>query len=369
MRRLPGAGLAEERTAKDPNANWLLDIVATVANRPRAEITLNTRLSDLGFDSLMYVELASAIEQAGGTLKSPDTLTEVRDLRELASVVSRQSSNEQERVEQHRAEARKEEDEIYIPSLVRTVGNKGLDVLQRAFYERILNMKCEGCTNVPVHTNFIVAANHASHLDTGLIKMALGEAGRDMVALAAADYFFDNKYKRAYMYNFTNTVPMERSGSLRKSLRHALSFLERGYNALIFPEGTRSLTGVMAEFKPVLGFLALTAHVGILPVYVYGTYEALPKGSNMLRGRDVGARVGRFLSAEELEAMTQGMPKSEGYRLIAAFVRHEIENLRDGTRHAFDATSLRRRWRAERRSTAHEEVSTTTEDEAVTTGD
>ncbi len=369
LRTLPGAGLGAEQTAKDPNANWLIDIVATVANRPRAELKLDTRLSDLGFDSLMYVELASAIEGAGGTLKSPDTLTEVRDLRELASVVARQTGAEHERVEQHRAEEQKTEDEIYIPSLVRTVGNKGLDVLQRAFYERILKMKCEGCTNVPVHTNFIVAANHTSHLDTGLIKMALGEAGKDMVALAAADYFFDNKYKRAYMYNFTSTVPMERSGSLRKSLRHALSFLERGYNALLFPEGTRSLTGELADFKPVLGFLALTAGVGILPIYVYGTYEALPKGSNMLHGRDVGARVGRFLAAAELEAMTKGMPKSEGYRLIAAFVRHEIENLRDGTRHAFDATSLRRRWRAERRAHLHENASTQPADEMAATGD
>ncbi len=343
MRKLPGAGLAEERTAKDPQANWLIDIVATVANRPRAEIKLDTRLSELGFDSLMYVELASAIEQAGGTLKSPDTLTEVRDLRELASVVTRQTKTENARAEQTRTEDRAAEDEIHVPSLVRTLGNRGLDTLQRAFYERVLNMKCEGCTNVPVHTNFIVAANHTSHLDTGLIRMALGEAGRDLVALAAADYFFDNKYKRAYMYNFTNTVPMERSGSLRKSLRHALSFLERGYNALIFPEGTRSLSGELADFKPVLGFLALTAQVGILPVYVYGTYEALPKGSNMLRSRDVGARVGRYLAIEELEAMTQGMSKSEAYRLIAAFVRHEIENLRDGTRHAFDATTMRRR--------------------------
>jgi long-chain acyl-CoA synthetase len=351
MRQLPDAGLTEERATKDKSAHWLIDIVATVANRPRAEIKLDTRLSDLGFDSLMYVELASAIEQAGGTLTSPDALTEVRDLRELAAVVSRQSSTERERVAEHRAETRKEEDEIHVPSLVRSVGNRGLDMLQRTFYERVLNMKCEGCTNVPVHTNFIVAANHTSHLDTGLIRMALGEAGRDLVALAAADYFFDNKYKRAYMYNFTNTVPIERSGSLRKSLRHALSFLDRGYNALIFPEGTRSLTGELAEFKPVLGFIALTAHTGILPIYVYGTYEALPKGSNMLRSRDVGARVGRFLAPEELITMTKGMSKSDAYRLIAAFVRHEIENLRDGTRNDFDATTLRRRWRAERTKT------------------
>jgi long-chain acyl-CoA synthetase len=101
----------------------------------------------------------------------------------------------------------------------------------------------------------------------GLVKMALGDAGHDLVALAAADYFFDTKYKRAYMENFTNLVPMERTGSLRQSLRHARSYLDRGYNALIFPEGTRSLSGTMADFKPVVGYLALAARVGILPVY------------------------------------------------------------------------------------------------------
>ena len=58
----------------------------------------------------------------------------------------------------------------------------------------------------------------------GLTKMALGEYGKDMVALAAADYFFDTKYKRAVMENFTNLVPMERTGSLRQSLRHARRF-------------------------------------------------------------------------------------------------------------------------------------------------
>jgi len=149
---------------------------------------------------------------------------------------------------------------------------------------------------------------------------------------------------------------MERSGSLRKSLRQALSFLERGYNALLFPEGTRSVTGDLADFKPVLGFLSLTARVGILPVYLHGTYEALPKGSNMLKSRDVTARIGRFLSAEELEEMTRGMSKSESYRLIAAFVRHQVENLRDGTRLDFDAKAVRKRWRAERRGTPTEEA-------------
>ena len=44
------------------------------------------------------------------------------------------------------------------------------------------------------------------------------------------------------------------------------------------------------------------------------------------------------------------MPRSEAYRLIAALTQHSVENLRDGTRHAFDARALRKRWKDERRA-------------------
>src|ERR1043166_2747928 len=104
----------------------------------------------------------------------------------------------------------------------------------------------------------------------------------------------------------------------RQSLRHARSFLDQGYNALIFPEGTRSMTGIMADFKPVVGYLALHARVGILPMYLEGTYEAMPKGTTLIKNREVGARIGHFLSYEELEEMTRGMARAEHYRLIAA---------------------------------------------------
>nr|MDQ3820494.1 1-acyl-sn-glycerol-3-phosphate acyltransferase [Acidobacteriota bacterium] len=269
--------------------------------------------------------------------------------------VTRQPTGAKRKQAAHAETEREPEDEIHVPAFIRNVGNRGLDVLQRVFYEKFLHTKYEGRTNIPDHTNFIVAPNHSSHLDMGLAKMALGDAGRDLVALAAADYFFDNKYKRAYMENFTNLVPIERSGSLRQSLRHARSFLDRGYNALIFPEGTRSLSGQMAEFKPIIGYLALNCRVGILPMYLYGTYEAMPKGSTLIRSRDIGARIGRFLSFEELEDLTKGMSRADAYRLIAALTQHSVENLRDGTRHAFDAKALRRRWKNERRTRGPEE--------------
>jgi long-chain acyl-CoA synthetase len=331
----------------DADSIWLMELVASVANRPRVEVSMDSRLSDLGFDSLMFVELATAIENAGASISAPERFNEIQDVRELVTVVSRRPGASFKR-EARPAEPAKD-DEIHIPSFVRTAGNRAGDLLQRFLYEQFLRTKYEGRSNIPPHTNFIVAANHCSHLDMGLTKMALGEFGKDLVALAAADYFFDTKYKRAVMENFTNLVPMERTGSLRQSLRHARSFLDRGYNALIFPEGTRSITGIMADFKPVVGYLALHARVGILPMYLDGTYEAMPKGTTIIKNRDVGARIGRFLSYEELEEMTRGMARAEAYRMIAARVRHEIVNLRDRTRNSFDAKELRRQWKSERK--------------------
>ena len=78
-----------------------------------------------------------------------------------------------------------------------------------------------GAAHVPPFGGFIVAANHASHLDMGLVKHALGDWGEALVALAAKDYFFEDPVKRAYFENFTNLVPMDRHGSLRESLRLA----------------------------------------------------------------------------------------------------------------------------------------------------
>lgn len=328
---------------------WLIGIVANVCNRRPEEISLNSRLADLGFDSLMFVELAAAIENAGGSVSAPERLNEVQDLRELSGVVS-QKPGAAATHDGGRGDSRGEDTEIEVPSFVSAAGNKAGDALQWLFYNRFLDTHYEGQSNIPVHTNFIVAANHSSHLDMGLTKMALDSAGKDMVVLAAADYFFDTKYKRAVMENFTNLVPIERTGSLRQSLRHARSFLDRGYNALIFPEGTRSLTGEMADFKPVIGYLALHARVGILPVYLHGTHEAMPKGSSVLKSRKVGARIGRFLEVEELEELTKGMARADAYRLIAARVRHEVANLRDNKREPFDAKELRRIWKAERRA-------------------
>jgi long-chain acyl-CoA synthetase len=343
----------------DDNTLWIRKIVATVSNRPLSDIAIEDKLADLGFDSLMFVELQAAVEDAGGRVLSPDTLNEVQSVRELLTAVQRVDKSKR-LADEPRVEEKKEDDEIVIPGIVRRVGNAIVDLAQNTLYEGVLNTEIDGQSNVPVHTNFIVAPNHTSHLDTGLVKKALGkEVAEQTVAVAAADYWFDTKYKRAYMNNFTTLVPIERTGSLRQSLRHVTQILDEGYNALIFPEGGRQESGRIAEFKPIIGYLALNQKVGILPIYIWGTYEAFPKGMiippTTSIGAKVGARVGRFLEYDELAKMVEGVPNTEAYRLVAARVQHEIENMRDGRRDKFDVAAVRKAWKAERRRSRKQE--------------
>ncbi|QQS41521.1 MAG: AMP-binding protein [Acidobacteriota bacterium] len=343
----------EAESKGDSNLLWLRKIVASVSNNPLADVQIDSRLSDLGFDSLMFVELQAAVEDGGGRVLNPDELDEVQDVRELLAAVQRVDKSKRI-ADEPKVNDKKDEEDIHIPEIVKFVGNRIVTFAQKQLYETVLETTVEGRSNIPPHTNFIVSSNHASHLDMGLVKYALGEDVADQtVAVAAADYWFDTKYKRAYMNNFTTLVPIERSGSLRQSLRHVTQILKEGYNALIFPEGTRSVTGEIAEFKPVIGYLALNDKIGILPIYLSGTYEAFPKGMTVPKresiGSKIGAKIGRLLSYEELAEMTDGVPRSEAYRLIAARVQHEVENLRDGTRREFDVKEIRKKWRAEKR--------------------
>jgi long-chain acyl-CoA synthetase len=344
----------------DDNVLWIRKVVASVSNRPLSDIAVEDKLADLGFDSLMFVELQAAVEDSGGRLISPDTLNEVQTVRELLTAVQRVDRTKKLADEPRSEDKKEESDEIVIPSIVRRLGNSLVDLAQNTLYEGVLKTQIDGEANVPQHVNFIVAPNHTSHLDTGLVKKALGkDVAEQTVAVAAADYWFDTKYKRAYMNNFTTLVPIERTGSLRQSLRHVTQILNDGYNALIFPEGGRQESGQIAEFKPIIGYLALNQKIGILPIYIWGTYEAFPKGTVIPKGSSlgakVGAKVGHFLEFEELQKMTQGVPNAEAYRLIAARVQHEIENMRDGRRDKFNVAAVRKAWKAERRRSRKQE--------------
>jgi 1-acyl-sn-glycerol-3-phosphate acyltransferase len=126
----------------------------------------------------------------------------------------------------------------------------------------------------------ILVANHASHMDTPVILSALPRKLRKRtVVAAAADYFYRNRLVASLVSLIFNTTPIDRQGGgISKNGRHLDKLLDQGWNLLLYPEGTRSRSGVPGRVRRGAAVLATAHDLKIVPIRVTGTREAMPPG-------------------------------------------------------------------------------------------
>ncbi len=217
-----------------------------------------------------------------------------------------------------------------LPEAVQDLGRAFVGKLQDFFYEDVMSPQVSGLSHIPYNRNAIVAANHASHLDIGLVRHALGKYGEDIVSLAAREYF-EGRIRQTFLENLTNLKGIDREEAAQQGARLAGEVLDRGKTLLLFPEETRSDTGEIGEFKPLVGHLALAHGVDVLPVFLGGTYAALPRGARLPIRRDVDARIGSPLRASDLRRLTEGMSPPDAAYEVARIVRAAVVALRDGS--------------------------------------
>jgi long-chain acyl-CoA synthetase len=314
----------------DGAAAMVRGTIATIARKHVSKIAPSHALrGDLGFDSLMLLELLVAMETELGRSLDADRVSSAETVADVEAFV-REAQNAR-RLASTQTIEKEDELNLNIPEPVRETAMAWMGTAQHGFYERVLNTKVTGRAFIPHNRNTIIAANHASHLDMGLVKYALGTYGQKMVSLAAQDYFFEgNKYRKAFFENFTNLAPMPRGSSLRQALRQAGDLLEQGKTVLIFPEGTRSTDGQVHEFKSAVGHLAMHHHVDILPVYLGGTHRAFPKGATLPRSRDVEARIGAPIEVREMQRLTAGLSPAEASRVVTRLAQRAVMMLSQG---------------------------------------
>lgn len=151
-----------------------------------------------------------------------------------------------------------------------------------------------GRENLRTNRPLVIVANHCSHLDTICLQAALPlrKLHRTFPA-AAADYFFVAGARRWIAEIITNAVPFARQTQTRKSLAVCASVLQDPRNVLImFPEGTRSLTGQIQPFKSGIGALVAGRDVEVVPCFIDGSFRVWPKGSNFPRPGKVRLVIG-----------------------------------------------------------------------------
>lgn len=125
----------------------------------------------------------------------------------------------------------------------------------------------------------IFAPNHHSHLDTGLMITAIPTCWRrELVVAAAADYFFDQRWKAAMSALSLNAIPIDREVTNRRSSDLFRDLVADGHSLLIYPEGGRSPDGWGQEFKGGAAYLSSRTGAAVIPVFIDGTGAIFGKG-------------------------------------------------------------------------------------------
>jgi len=173
------------------------------------------------------------------------------------------------------------------------------DLIQRSLLFPALRWLCrplavEGVERLDgVRGPVIFVANHSSHFDTLLLLSVLPRGVRRRTAVAAAaDYFFCGCLRGAVVSLLVNAFAFKRNGCPRRSLDRCRDLLRGGGSLLIYPEGGRSPDGRLQRFKPGIGLLATAAGVPVVPIYLRGARDLLPKGGLLPRPGAVAVRIG-----------------------------------------------------------------------------
>jgi long-chain acyl-CoA synthetase len=184
----------------------------------------------------------------------------------------------------------------------------------------------------------VIVANHVTAFDGPLIVNALPAPYRRWIATAMLGEMLEDYrhwrnpdwppgHKGFYLLGppaywlvtaLFNVFPLPRQRDFQRSFAHAGKALDRGYNVMVFPEGTRSAEGQLARFRPGIGLLAKQSYVPILPVGIRGLGEIATGERRWFRSGTIEVQIGEAIQfgPEETEAAITARLHDEVERLM-----------------------------------------------------
>ena len=161
-------------------------------------------------------------------------------------------------------------------------------IFWRNFLKIFIGLKYYNRNVLKKKKQFILIANHNSHMDTMAIMSSIPSRYIHRVhPIAAADFFGGSKFKEKLMRYMVNAtlIPRKRAESKEDvdPIQLMSNLIVKGRSIIVYPEGSRGVPGVMTDFKKGIGYLINKhPHVDVVPVYLDGIYKTLPKGKNLI---------------------------------------------------------------------------------------
>ncbi len=195
----------------------------------------------------------------------------------------------------------------------------------RLMYATYFRWRVFNPEHVPAQGGVILASNHASFLDPPLVGSGLK---RDINYLARESLF---RYPGiGALLRSWNAVPVDRDGGGARGLRAILDRLLAGGGIILFPEGTRTKDGRLQPARSGIGLTVIKSTAPVVPVRVFGTYEAYGRHLTLPRPHRVIVKYGRPLDFEKLRAEAKTCDKArlkEIYQQVADEIMAAISRL------------------------------------------
>jgi long-chain acyl-CoA synthetase len=207
--------------------------------------------------------------------------------------------------------------------LLRGLGTS-LFAINRLLMRTIFSLEVRGADRLPTQGPCVLIPNHVSLLDPPTIMAALSNKFLNRTYWGGwTGIMFRNAVMRL-VSRATQVLPIDQSSRPLANIALAATALARGYNLVWFPEGGRSPDGTLQPFQPGIG-LMVTAHpLPLIPVWVEGTFEALPIGARWPRRTRIRIVFGNVLDPTTLAGQALG---TQPFRQIAAALHDHVAAL------------------------------------------
>jgi 1-acyl-sn-glycerol-3-phosphate acyltransferase len=195
----------------------------------------------------------------------------------------------------------------------------------RAMYATYFRWRVFGAENVPLQGGVILASNHSSFLDPPLVGSGLKRG----INYLARESLFRYPGIGALLRSWS-AVPVDRDGGGAKGLKIILDRLLAGGGIILFPEGTRTKDGKLQPARSGIGLTVIKSTAPVVPVRVFGTYEAYGRHVKIPRPYRVAVKYGKPMNFEALraEAKTCNKPRlKEIYQQVADEIMAAIARL------------------------------------------
>jgi 1-acyl-sn-glycerol-3-phosphate acyltransferase len=164
----------------------------------------------------------------------------------------------------------------------------------------------------------LICSNHVSFFDPPLISVTFQKE----IHFLARHTLYSNPAAR-WIFPRLNVTPIDQDRASMAGLKTAIRILKQGHRVLIFPEGGRSPDGKIQPAAGGAGLVVAKARVPVIPIRLFGAYEALPLGAGMPRFTTATAVVG-----ETLHFPDKDYPATrEGYQAISDAIMARIASL------------------------------------------